>query len=270
MGKFGLGCLIDGKSYKPDGLYGKGIGISETSNYDLLQYGRFDLNQRSSQSCVLYSAAQRLWVDMQVHGGRKPVLASPSAWYWATRRKRAAGGPVFDLGCRPGDAMDVFKELGWVPWAQVEGLDDKGKERVETWDLSWVNRGPDLDAYQAMVDRKWIQDIRVSSYGNDRILDVKVLIAKEKKLVGAGLVIDETFATWKASQGPWRRTRPAIGQHMVSLAAFEPGAIFAIGSYGNGNAEGNVVALAEDVVANDETEPLCYLNIDWSKVKVPS
>ena len=112
MGQFGLGCLIDRKSYKPDAFYGKGIGIAATSSYDLMKYGRFDLDQRSSQSCVWYSMAQRLWCDMQVHGGRAPILLSPMAGYWATRRKTAGGGPIFDLGCpesrasRPGLGAD--------------------------------------------------------------------------------------------------------------------------------------------------------------------
>ncbi len=264
--KYGLGCLDDLKTYRPDAFYGKGIGIADQSNYDLLKFGRFDLHQKTSQSCVLYSAAQRLWIDMQVHGGRSPILASPMAWYWSTRRKTSGGGPVMDLGCRPGDFMDVLKEVGWAPWKAWEGVDAQGRENVETWSLALVNKQPDLDIFQKMADRKWVRDIRIGSEGNARVLDMQVLIAREKKAIGAGLVIDETYETWKASDGPWRRTRPAVGRHMVTPVAFEAGLFYCIGSYGAGNAEGNVVQVAADVFALHETEPLCYLDIDWSKV----
>ena len=266
MDKFGRGCILDPKSYKPDGFCGKGIGVSDASNYDLLRYARFDLNQKSAQGCVTYSAAQRLWIDMQVHGGRSPILASPMAWYWSTRRKTSGGGPVMDLGCRPGDFMDVLKEVGWAKWKDWEGVDNDGKEKVETWDLDLVNKQPDLHIFQKMYDEKWVRDIRIGSQGNARVLDMQVLIAREKKAIGAGLVIDETYATWNASKGPWRRTRPAIGRHMVTPVAFEAGLFYCIGSYGVGNAEGNVVQVAADVFALPETEPLCYLDIDWAKV----
>jgi len=246
---FGTGLIADPADYAGDGEIG--VGSTEDgpeSFFDLAPYQRYDLNQSNTNSCVWFYLAQALWTLTGVLG-LKQLLLSPLAGYYPTRKRKAGGGPIADLGCDPMMATNVLQEVGWCPW--------------DEWEFrpSRVDKEPPFQAFIEMTKRKWFYDERILQDDEARCRAIRKYGAMYNPM-GIGLTLDGMFEHWKPAMGPWKRTGSAVGRHMVTYHGHEKAGVWVVGSYGFENAKGNTVLVSWDTIRSYETYPVMKPSID--------
>lgn len=257
----GTGLLPDPADYRPDSVYyslGVPYGTMDLPEQSsgVVQWGRFDLDQTYTHSCVWFAYTQMLWILSGVLGMQRRILMSPFAGYWASRKRAVAGGDIVDVGCDPAHASMVLKEVGFAPWASWPSApEDAGK----------VDSEPPLDVFLASRDRTWLSDMRLSPFSN-LALEIRKALHLLQKPVGIGLTVDAGYISWKHSDGPWERTGPALGRHMVTAAAYTREGVITVGSYGLEHGDSNKMLVSWSAVLSSESGPFVIPKVDFSKV----
>ena len=213
-------------------------------------------DQGPTQACVGWAIAQLIHVRACVMGLR-PICTSPMAIYLQARAKRYGWNAVTDSGCNPHDALASLREVGIVPYSAWPHCPDR------------INITPPPDAYRKGADKKWLAYSWVLSSGTRRVLDVARLIA-EGRPVGIALRIDDLLESWVPSKPPWKRTKPAIGGHMMAIVGFHRGNdgryVFNVANSWGPNHDNGLLLLDQAAIESNEATYAVTVDIDCGRL----
>lgn len=212
------------------------------------------LDQETTESCVLFAAAQSLWIVQGSLGVTTRFLLSPLAGYHDARRLRGGRDcTLVDLGCSPRFAWEALRTLGPVSW--------------EDWPFVAANVNAEVpwNARRNAIDRDWLAYFRIEEEGDARCHAIKRAI-NQGYAPSIGLTVDQGLVDW-AGPDPWRRTGPVIGRHMVTVTGYDPSGVHIVNSWGYGWGIAGHGLLSWDTIRSEETTDLTVPQIDLARFK---
>lgn len=210
------------------------------------------LDQKGTSSCVLFSAAQAIWIAQGVLGITDRFLLSPLAGYHDARRlKHGREWVLEDVGCAPRYAWEGLRQLGPVAY--------------DDWPFSeaHVNTEIPWEARRRAIDRDWLSYYRIESDGDARIRELRATLDADHP-VSLGLAVDQAMLDWDGPW-PWTRTGPVIGRHMVTVVGYGPDWFEIVNSWGPGWGINGYGLIHVDAVRSVETSDLTVPVIDLQR-----
>lgn len=228
----------------PWGECGAGVGDDPPARASLAHFALLGLDQ-VGESCVWFALLGAVWAMTSITG-HAPVVLDPFVGYWATRRRAANGGPVVDAGCRPTDAAQVLRELGFSRWAPPFAAP------VD------LNAEPAWGLLCGATDDDWFRLRRVVQVGPSKSRAIKRLLSApgaSARPVLFGQAIDAAYPDWRPGMQPWRRTGDIVGRHMELAVAYDEHGLHLVDSWGRGIMRHVAWQQVESVDSTDVWEP---------------
>lgn len=210
------------------------------------------LDQGQSSSCVGCGMATQVLLRTAYLG--RPVRPSEKGIYDVARLVDRPGGPVFDLGCRPGAAMLGMHEHGLAArarWPLTSPSDEEARAMApDGTAASWIDALPPFDVFSAGADAQVTGHFRADTGDIVGMLKRALAIGQ---FPGYAQYVRPDYQDvrgdeiYEVSGPPNRDSDPS---HYQTLCGYDQASAHVVSSWGRGHGDGGIVRVSWSVIAS--------------------